>query len=192
MPKKLTKKQSELREVQNHLRDGLESYEIQEMMGIDEARFRELVTEVLDGIAKQISSMPIEHVYAQFLLDGEAVIRKLYQAAKMAKTQRDAVSAMKTIWEVRKDLLDTGKKFGILKPDVNELNEGAIGINLVQVQGMGIDELVNETRMMISKVDKLAATSGGDRKISEVQNSSLFSGESVFELDTSKEEETEE
>lgn len=192
MAKKIAKsKDSKLREVQQHLSDGRQSFEIEEIMGLGADELRNLVSQVLENLAKQISSMPIEHVYAQFVLDGRSLIQKLQRSAYSAKTQRDAVSAYKTMWDIRKDLLDTGKKFGILKPDVNELNEGAIGINLVQVQGMDIDQLVQETRSMISKVDKLAEQSGGDLKISEVPNSGLFSGDSVFELDAPKEEEEE-
>lgn len=191
MAKKMAKnsKAAKLREVQQHLSDGLESFEIEEIMGIGADELREMISEVLDTLAKHVSSMPIEHVYAQFMLDGHSLIRKLQRSASSAKTQRDAVSAYKTMWDIRKDLLDTGKKFGILKPDVNELSEGAIGINLVQVQGMDIDQLVQETRAMISKVDRLAVQSGGDQEFSNVQNASLFSGDSVFELDTPKEEE---
>ncbi len=186
----LSKKQSQLKEVQQHLSDGLESFAIQEVMGLTDSELRALVSEVLDGLAKHISEMPIEHVYAQFVLDGHSLIRKLNRSASRAKTQRDAVSAYKTMWDIKKDLLETGKRFGILKPDINEIQEGAIGINLTVVNDLGIEELVQETQGMITKVQQLHKVAGGNKDFLEVQDGKpMFNGASVFELQEQTKEE---
>lgn len=192
--KALSKKQSQLKEVQQHLSDGHESFAIQEMMGLTDSELRALISEVLEGLARHISEMPIEHVYAQFVLDGRSLIQKLNRSASAANTQRDAVSAYKTMWEIKKDLLETGKKFGILKPDINEIQEGAIGINLTIVNELGIEELVSQTKDMLSKIQQVDAQAGGDQNFLDVEESRpVFSGPSVFELQekTSEEQETE-
>lgn len=192
--KALSKKQSQLKEIQQHLSDGHESFAIQEMMGLTDSELRALISEVLEGLARHISEMPIEHVYAQFVLDGRSLIQKLNRSASAANTQRDAVSAYKTMWEIKKDLLETGKKFGILKPDINEIQEGAIGINLTIVNELGIEELVSQTKDMLSKIQQVDAQAGGDQNFLDVEESRpVFSGPSVFELQekTSEEQETE-
>ena len=187
--KKLSKRESQLKEVQKYLSDGLETFEIQEILGLTEESLRGLVTEVLENLASHISEMPIEHVYAQFVLDGHSIIRKLQISASKAKTQRDAVSAYKTMWDIRKDLLDTGKKFGILKPDITEIQEGSIGIDLTVVQGLGIEELIQQTKGIVSKVEQLDAQIGGDTPFLEVENEKIFNGPSVFELQAKPQEE---
>lgn len=191
--KALSKKQSQLKEVQQHLSDGHESFAIQEMMGLTDSELRALISEVLEGLARHISEMPIEHVYAQFVLDGRSLIQKLNRSASAAKTQRDAVSAYKTMWEIKKDLLETGKKFGILKPDINEIQEGAIGINLTVVNELGIEELVSQTKDMLSKIQQVDEQAGGDQNFLDVEESRpVFSGPSVFELQEKTSEEQEE
>jgi len=191
--KALSKKQSQLKEVQQHLSDGYESFAIQEMMGLTDSELRALISEVLEGLARHISEMPIEHVYAQFVLDGRSLIQKLNRSASAAKTQRDAVSAYKTMWEIKKDLLETGKKFGILKPDINEIQEGAIGINLTVVNELGIEELVSQTKDMLSKIQQVDEQAGGDQNFLDVEESRpVFSGPSVFELQEKTSEEQEE
>jgi len=185
MAKKLSKKDKQLKEVQQHLSDGLEYFAIQENMGLGESELRSLVGEVLENLAGHIQDMPIEHVYAQFVLDGHSIIQSLKRTAVASEAPRDAISAYKAMWEVRKDLLDTGKKFGILKPDIRQIQEGAIGINLQITNDMNIEDLMVAARDVIVQVDHLEKKLG-NKQLSIVENKTLFSGPSVFELESSE------
>ena len=187
------KKTEQLREIQDLMAQGRQAFEIQDQMGLTEEKFRSLVSEILGALASHIQEQPIEQVYAQFVLDGHGLIRMLNRTANAeGVSARDAVAAYKASWDIRKDLLDTGKKFGILKPDINELAEGAIGINLTVVQGMDIDELVQSTGDIARKLKKLNSQAGGNVNFLDVPQGDQFSGPTVFELQSSSTKESEE
>lgn len=181
---KLSKKQAEARnrQILDLLYEGQKPLEIQDAIGLDGEAFDLAMREILESLSKGFTERPTEHTYADYFIQQTALIRKLEKEAESAQA-RDAVSALKAIADIRKDLLKVAKEYGIVSP--NNYTQGDTGINLTFIQGMSNDEIRKNLFEMLENFKQLDKKFG-DFNMIDVPNGELFSGQSVFELQNTK------
>ena len=160
---------------------GQKPLEIQDVLGLDGEAYAIAMRLILEGLAKEMEDKPVEHWYAEQLIHGTAIIRKLDKEVDNASS-RDAVSALKAQWDVRKDLMKMAKDFGIVED--GQVNEVGGGFSISFIQNMSNDEIQKEllnTLDEFSRLDKKFGNSG----ILDATAEELFSGDSIFDIEDS-------
>jgi hypothetical protein len=169
---KSTRAKSQRAEILKRYIAGTDPDEIQDQLGLDDSKFEIAMRDLLESISAQLAAQPIEHVYAQFMIDMMALSSRLGVLAKSAHA-RDAVAAVRGQVEIRNGLLEKAIKLGVVRVATNASDD-----IVSYVESLSSDELKNELRKLAGKFSELDALAS---KTKVAPDSPIFYGESVFD-----------
>lgn len=170
--------ESRKREILELLYQDTEPLDIMDRLSLDSDTFDRAMADILQDVANEITERPVEHNYAHFLIKSTAILRKLADRAKDPKTHaRDAVTALKTQFDIRHTLLKEARAMGVIE-DRSKDTAGDINVWVSQLSN---DEIRRELMTMLktfSSVD-VGLTEVG---LLEPSAKPMFSGPSVFDV----------
>lgn len=163
-----------VRSVLESLYQGMSPLKIQDVLGLDGAEFDQAMGRILEQLSSQMATKPREHIYAEHMIAAEAIMRKLSETESTASA-RDSVSALKAQWEIRKDLLKTGRDLGIIDGPATDVGGG---VNISLIQGMSSEQIRAELLGMLKRFKELDRKTG-DLNILDVECEQIFQENSV-------------
>jgi hypothetical protein len=153
---------------------GIEPDQIQDELGLDASAFDIAMRDLLESISAKLAAQPIEHVYAQYMMDMLALSARLGKIANSQNTHsRDAVAAVRGQIEVRSALLNEARKMGVVRVATNSSDD-----IVSYIESLSSDEIKNELRKLAAKFTELDALAS---KTKVAPDSPIFHGESVFD-----------